>query len=74
MCLDLDRTQKATPDFLGEMISKYKKGVCNYSKIFTMGVNGNNEQLVCINHDFVHKSEVNPPHVQLHVNSKSDIF
>ena len=37
------------------------------SKMFRMGVYGvgNHEQLVWTNHDFVHKSEVDRPHVTI---------
>ena len=66
MCLDLDPIQMSTIGFLAEMILES-------SKLLTMYVNGgfeNREQLVCTNHDFMHKSEVDHPSC---IGSKPDV-
>ena len=66
MCQDLEKKTEVKPSFLTDIIPRSKTMTCktihNWLEWMSMDGLQNHEGSVCTYHEFVHKSEVDPPH------------
>ena len=78
LCPDVDYMQKSTTGFRQEPHQEVQMKYLKIPKgLQWMSMEGleNHKQLVCINHDFVHKAKVDPPPVNRdhHINQLTKI-